>query len=261
MKEIAIVCDSSVSFTKEEIKKYDVYVIPNLIIHNNKTYRDQVDINNNDIVKLLNKKQKLTSSQANLGNIVETLERVKEKKYDHVFILTIASVLSGAHNSFALAATQVKLENYTHLDTQSVAGPVQQAVRAIREMNQSGNSIEEITNYLEYLFNDQVSYLFPKSLDQIVASGRVSKAGAKLASLLKIKPIVYLYPKSKSIEKLGIARTDARAFQIIVNHFKKHNVTPKDYDLYILDIDAVKEANKFKDYLFKKLGEFKHYDV
>lgn len=261
MKKIAIVCDSSVAFTDEQIKKYDVDVIPNLIIHKDKSYRDQIDINQEEIIKLLNNKEKITSSQANLGTIVEKLEDIKLKNYDYIFILTLGSVLSGAFNSFSLAAEQAKLENYSIIDTHSIAGPVQEGVRAIRSMNKSGASIQAIEKHLHYLFSDQVSYLFPKSLDQIVASGRVSKAGAKLVSLLKIKPIVYFYPKSKSIEKLGIARTDTRAFQTIVKHFNKHHVTPEKYNLYILEIDALEEANKFKDHLFKTLGEFNYHHI
>ena len=261
MKRIAIVCDSSISFTKEEIKKFDVHIVPNLIIHKNKTYLDQIDINDEEVAELLKNKEILTTSQANLGTIINTLETVKKGNYDYTFILSIASVLSGAHNSFNIALNTVGLKNYELVDTHSIGGPVQQGVKAIRKLNSTGSSIIEISNYLKFLFENQISYLFPKSLHQIVASGRLSKSSGKIVSLLKIKPVVYLNKRGKTIETLSISRTNKRAFDKIIQDFKKNNVTADSYDLYLLNSNALNEANNFKNQLSSQLGDFDYYHV
>lgn len=256
MKKIAIISDSSISFTKEEAKKWDVYILPNVIIHNDESYLDQITITNKEINHLLREKERITTSQANIGTMTEMLKKIQRKNYDHIIILTIASVLSGVYNGFVQASKFVALENFTIIDTHSIAGPVQQAVRAIRQMNANGYNIQEILDYLEFLFKNQVSYLYPKSLDQIVASGRVSKTASKIASFLRIKPIVYLSKTGDKIDRFGIARTDERAFDKIIEHFKKHKVTPEKYDLFLLENENIKQANTFKESLFKKLGEF-----
>lgn len=261
MKKIAIVCDSSVSFTKEETEKFDVYIVPNVIIHNDEAYLDQITITNEEINHLLREKEKVTTSQANIGDMTKILEKVKEKNYDYVFILSVASILSGVYNGFVQAAEIVGLKNYTIIDTHSIAGPVQQGVRAIRHMNQDKHSIQEILDYLDLLFKNQVSYLYPESLDQIVASGRVSKAASKLVSFLRIKPIVYLSKTGNSIDRFGMARTDNRAFDKIITHFKKHNISPKTHDLFLLENENIEQANAFKERLFNKLGEFKYHSV
>lgn len=261
MNNIAIVCDSSVSFTEEEIKEYQVYVIPNLIMYDNKTYHDQVDINEAEVLNLLRDKAQLTTSQANLGTIIDTFKIIKNEDYDFIYILTLASELSGVFNSFSLAAEQAELEKYKIIDTHSIAGPVQQGVRAIRKLNNSGNSLEEISNYLKFLFENQVSYLFPKSLDQIVASGRLSKAAGKVVSLLKIKPVVYFARTSNSIDILGVSRTNKKAFEKIIKDFEKNKIKPEDYDLYLLDSDAKDQMNAFKDYLFNKIGNFNYHSI
>lgn len=261
MKKIAIISDSSISFTKEEAKKWDVYILPNVIIHNDESYLDQITITNKEINHLLREKERITTSQANIGTMTEMLKKIQRKNYDHIIILTIASVLSGVYNGFVQASKFVALENCTIIDTHSIAGPVQQAVRAIRQMNANGYNIQEILDYLEFLFKNQVSYLYPKSLDQIVASGRVSKTASKIASFLRIKPIVYLSKTGDKIDRFGIARTDERAFDKIIEHFKKHKVTPEKYDLFLLENENIEQANKFKERLFKKLGEFKYHMV
>lgn len=261
MKKIAIVCDSSVSLTKEEIEELDVYVIPNTIIHNGESYFDQITITHKEINELLRKKEKLTTSQANIGSMTKLLKKVKAKNYDHIIMLSIASVLSGVYNSMMQAAKLAELENYTVIDTHSIAGPVQQGVRAIRSMNKNQYSIQEILDYLHRLFKNQVSYLYPESLDQIVASGRVSKTASKIVSFLRIKPIVYLSQTGNEIERFGMARTDERAFDKIIKHFKKYNISPEKHDLYLLENENIKQALAFKDQLFEKLGAFKYHTV
>ncbi|NLC54529.1 MAG: DegV family protein [Erysipelothrix sp.] len=261
MKKIVIVTDSSVSFTDAQIKQYDVYIVPNLIIHNEETYLDQETITNEDIYKLLENHETVTTSQPNIGTMIETFEEIIAKGYEHIIILTIASNLSGGFNAFHQAARQINLENYTIVDSHSIGGIAQQGVRAIRKLNEEGKSLEEILAFLDTLFKNQTSYLYPKTLDQIIASGRLSKTAGRIASFLKIKTVVYFGEKDQAIERLGVARTDNRIFDTIVKHFKENNVSPKTHDLYLLESRALEQVEKFKDYLYKELGEFKSYTV
>ncbi|MDE8165047.1 DegV family protein, partial [Erysipelothrix rhusiopathiae] len=49
MKKLAIVCDSSVCFTPEKIKKYNVFIAPLTLIHNNTEYLDQETISKEEV--------------------------------------------------------------------------------------------------------------------------------------------------------------------------------------------------------------------
>ena len=85
MQNIAIICDSSVSFTPEQVKEFDVYIAPLTITHNNVAYIDQVTITQSEVNELLRNKQIVTTSQPNLGTMIDILTEVKEKNYDHTF--------------------------------------------------------------------------------------------------------------------------------------------------------------------------------
>lgn len=261
MKKIAIVCDSSVSFTKDEVAKYDVYIAPLTITHNNQSYIDQETITKDEVNDLLRQKQIITTSQPNIGRMMDIFEEIKSKDYDYTIVLSIGTALSGSYGAFNHAAQEVKLENYTVINTYSITGPVQQGVRAIRKMNAEGSSIEEILDYLYYIYDNQVSYVYPHTLDQVVLSGRMSKAASKIASLLKVKPILHLENKAESIEALGIARTDRRIFKLLVEDFVKHNVSPLTHDLYLLESEGMETLESFRDYLFDKMGEFEYYII
>lgn len=261
MQNIAIICDSSVSFTPEQVKEFDVYIAPLTITHNNIAYIDQVTITQNEVNDLLRNKQIVTTSQPNLGTMIDILTEVKAKQYDHVFILSIGTALSGSYPAFLHAVNDVEIDNVTVINTYSITGPVQQGVRAIRDMNQKGKSIKEIEDYLDYLFSNQVNYVYPHTLDQVVMSGRMSRRAQKVASLLRVKPILVLENKGESIEKLGLGRTDKKVFQLLVDDFIKYNVTPQTHDLYLLESEGMDTLIAFRDFLFDKLGEFHYYVI
>ncbi|CAM3672678.1 DegV family protein [Erysipelothrix urinaevulpis] len=260
MKKIAIVLDSSVSFTQDQIEDYDVYIAPLTITHNNVSYIDQVTITKEEVNNLLREHQLLTTSQPSIGTMIEIFEDIKEKDYDYTFVLSIGTALSGSFNAFNHAAAEAGLSNFEVINTYSITGPVQQGVKAIRSM-QDHESIENISNTLHSIFDNQVSYIYPKTLDQVVLSGRMSKTASRIANMLRVKPVLHLENKAESIEVLTIARTDRRAFKALVDDFIKHKVDPFTHDLYLLESEGMETLEKFKDYVSDKMGEFETYII
>ncbi|WP_323615740.1 DegV family protein [Erysipelothrix rhusiopathiae] len=256
MKKIAIICDSSVSFTQAEIETFGVYIAPLTIIHNNTVYIDQVTITENQVNDLLRNHEVVKTSQPNLGTIYELFEKVMREGYDHIFALSIGTALSGTYSSMEMVRQDLKIENMSVINTHSITGPVQQAVAAIRKMNEEDYSVEQIEVYLDHFFSNQISYIYPQSLDQVIASGRVSKTAAKVASLLKIKPVLYLENKGESIEKLGVARSERRIFSLLVNDLVHHDVKPDTHDIYLLHSEGLDTLKRFQDFLTESLGPF-----
>lgn len=261
MKKIAIVCDSSVSLTNEQVKEFDVHIAPLIITNNNVSYVDGVDITNIELNNMLRNHEKVTTSQPSIGGIIEILETLRNENYDHIFILSIGTSLSGAMSGFTHAVNEVAMDNITLYNTNSITGPVQQGVRAIRSLNEQGKTIDEIKTTLESIFSDQISYLYPENLHQVIQSGRVSRASATVASLLRVRVLLCLDNDAEAIEKLAIARSNKKIFEAIINDFKRNFVTPQTHDVYLLESEGMATLLEFKDYLFEAMGEFKHYFV
>lgn len=261
MKKIAIITDSSVSFTNQEVIDFDVHIAPLTITHNGISYTDGVDITNIELNEMLRRHEKVTTSQPNIGTIINILEECKQGDYDHVFILSIGTALSGAYGAFQHALNEVPMDNATLVNTYSITGPVQQMVRAIRQYNSEGRSIEDMTRKIYEIVDDQVSYLYPESLAQVIQSGRVSKASATVASLLRVNVLLCLKNKDDAIEKLALARTHKKIFQAIVDDFIANNVTNKTHDIYLLESEGMERLLEFKSYLTEKMGEFKSHMV
>ena len=234
MKKIAIVCDSSVALTEEQIKELGVYVAPLSIIYNNKEYLDQVEITRDKIVELLNSGTLLSTSQPNLGVIITLLEEVKEKNYDHVFILSLTSALSGTYSAFQHAIKKVDLENYSLIDTMTLCGPIQEGIKVVRKLNKDGVEPEAIKSYLNNdYFRNTESYIYPLTLEQLKRSGRISKSAALLASMMKVKPLLKIDNHGEKIEKFKTTRTEQKIIEEIIKDLKAHNVNPKEHVIYL----------------------------
>lgn len=258
MKNIAIVTDSSVSFTKEQIKERQLYVVPLTIIYGDQELFDQVNISTEQVRNILLNDELLSTSQPNIGTLIDIFNEIKEKQYDHIFILPLSHHLSGTFNSFKQAVEQVDLNNYTLIETETLVGPVQRAVDLILKLNKEGKSIQEIIFSLNRLFNHTESYVLPKTLKQLKASGRISKSAATMASLLKIKPVLKLENKGTTIEKFATARTENKAMMTIVKDLIKNDITPKTHVLNLLHSEAESEIHTLLNLIEQEIGSFEY---
>jgi DegV family protein with EDD domain len=256
MKKIAIVVDSSASFTPKEIQETGVYVAPLTIIYDTKEYVDQVTITNDKVADLLKDNAVITTSQPNLGTLITLFEELKSKNYDHIIALPLSRHLSGTYDAFAHAAKEVGLSNLTMVDTLTLVGVIQHAVHKIIALNKEDKDLDAILAALQNIWDNTESYLIPKTLKQLKASGRISPAAGTLASLLRIKPILKLWNKGETIDKFDTARTDAKAYDIVIQDLIKNNVSPKTHKLYFLEAKGEAELNAFKTALESKLGVF-----
>src|SRR5699024_9175333 len=160
MKKIAIVCDSSISLTPAEIEKNGVYVAPLTIIHNGKEYLDQITITSEEVNDLIRDKQTLTTSQPNLGYMIDLYEQLKEKDYYHIFCLPLTRHLSGTHRTFVQAKDEVGLDNMTVVDTLTLVSPIQRMIDVIISSNEQGDSIESIEEKLQRMIDNTESYVY-----------------------------------------------------------------------------------------------------
>lgn len=255
MRKIAIVTDSSVSFNEEQLKETGTVTVPLTIIHDGTEYLDEITITKEEVNDLLRDNAVLTTSQPNLGLMIEAFEKIKEEKYDYVFVVPLTHHLSGTHRTFLQALEEVQLDNVTIFESETLIGVIQHAIFLIKKLNDEGKSIEEIEASVNDLFKKNESYVIPETLKQLKASGRISKGAATMASLLKIKPILKLENGGTTIDKFATARTDAKAYAIIIEDMIKHGVTPETHELYYAHSEGLHTVEKFHKAVKESIGD------
>ncbi|CAM3702309.1 DegV family protein [Erysipelothrix urinaevulpis] len=258
MKNIAIICDSSVALTQKQANEMGIYIAPLTIIHSDKEFSDQIDISHEEVSELIRNKVSLKTSQPNLGTMINILNNVKEKDYDHIFVLSLTSSLSGTYASFQYALNEVQLDNLSLIDTQSLAGPVQEAIKHIRFLNENHWEPQAITDYLDNVFfKNTESYVYPENLEQLKQGGRISKPAATLASMLKIKVLLKLSNHGDTIDKFKTTRTEQKLIDEIINDLKKNNINPQEHVLYLPHLEADRVVEELIKQIREKIGDFK----
>lgn len=256
MQNIKILSDSSISIDKNDPLYNQVTLIPLSIIHNNNQYLDQIDLSSEDVNNLIRDNQMIQTSQPSIGKAIEVLEDIEPKNYDHIYIVSVSSKLSGTINSITQAVEHLGLNNVSIIDTMSVAGPAYFVAKTINEMNKQGKSNAEILHAVNKSLEDTTSFVYPETLEQLKRGGRISKGAATLASLLKIKPILVLENKGETIEKFATARTESKVYDKMVEELVKNNIKPETHELYYLENVAKDKVETLDNLITDNIGKF-----
>ena len=256
MQKLAIVVDSSIALTVEQQKAIeDLFVAPLSIIHDNKEYTDQIDITVEEVQGILSKNQLIQTSQPSVGVVMELYEKIQALDYDHIFVLSLASQLSGTYNSFATAAKAMSKHNITIIDSGTLAGVIQEAIKVLKNLNAKGLSISDIEQEMIKYFKETTSYLYPENLKQLKASGRISPGAAAVASLLKMKVLLRLENHGSTFEKFETARTDKKVFASFIEDLNAAGFDPKLHTVYILHSLNEQGAENIKQLFIETYGD------
>ena len=109
VEKIAVITDSCADIPKELQERYNIYVLPLLIICKDGEYRDGVDITAQDIYEKL--KTELPKTSTPKGEEIENLFIQLEKNgYKKAIAIMLSGGLSGTANHVRLAAEESNLE-------------------------------------------------------------------------------------------------------------------------------------------------------
>ncbi|KIM14028.1 DegV family protein [Mycoplasma capricolum] len=225
--KIAVLTDSS--FDGKVSDYQDLYVIPLMIVtQDNQTYYDDENLSKDKFYNLLNT-QVLKTSQTTPGDMLKMWDELLTK-YDQVVFLPISKGLSGQYNTFKmLQQTEEKYENKVFVcDTSAVSVVMQEVVNRVFMWIKENKTGQEISELVEKLADDFLTYIIPKNLDTLKQGGRISPAAAALAKILKITPILKY---DGSIDKQSTARTFKKALKESLNLLKEQIQGLKTIDI------------------------------
>lgn len=245
MKKYLIVTDSTSALSLERAKKLKIELVPLSVILNGKQYKDHYEISKEELYAELAKDEVPTTSQPSVGYIEELMKTWQKDRYDAIIVITCSSGLSGTYQSFHMAKEELKIQNIYLIDSRSVGAPIMDMVIHAKKMADEGKDVEEILSKIETKCKNTYSFLLPKDLEQLKKGGRISPVAANMASLLKIKPLLYLADNGNVVDKFTMARTELKIFNAAVDQFIKEGVTKATHKLYISHAANLDAANRF----------------
>src|SRR3990172_4334223 len=144
MSQVAIVTDSTTYFPKEYIEQYNLSIAPQVLIWDNKTYRDGIDIQPEEFYRKLKTATVMpTTSQATVQAFNEIYEDLVGKGYDEILTITLSSDLSGTMDSATQARQNYPGASIEIVDSRTTAMALWFQVLSVARAAKEGASLAE----------------------------------------------------------------------------------------------------------------------
>lgn len=251
--KIAVLTDSAANLSKEFIKKHkNLFVVPLMIVIDEKEYRDQVEISASEVYDKLDFANVSTSLPAN-EDLMKTLVEIKKQGYTHVIVINISSGLSGTFNSFRLALEEEKDLKIIHYDSKTLGAEQGFLVEYALELIDKNTPLKEYLNLLEKLRKeDTIAFYTINTLKYLRRGGRIGRVEGTLGDILRIKPIITVNEEGVYVtlsKAFGMKRSLLRMKSILIDKYNKDQI-----DLVIHYGNNEDSAKELADKLKKDLN-------
>jgi DegV family protein with EDD domain len=207
---VKIVTDSVADIPPTVTAELGITIIPVLVRFGEETYRDGIDITNDQFYeRLVSSKVMPTTSVPSMDMFARTYARLAEET-DEILVIMLSSKLSGLHNA-ALQSVGL-LESKCRIEVvDSGCAVMAQGFVVIKaaQAAQAGANLDEILEIVRSnLPRTEIRAAFD-TLEYLKRGGRIGKAQALMGSVLKVNPIITI--KDGLVEPAGRARSRAKA--------------------------------------------------
>jgi DegV family protein with EDD domain len=249
---LKIVMDSACEIPEEWQSEFDVAVIPINIQFENKTYRQGIDLSNDDFYRLADSSGVIPkTSQPTPQQFVEFYKRIAQAG-DTILSMHVTSKLSGTFNSAILAAQELRNKiNVIPFDSRAGSAAVGFMCKEARQLDRAGATIQAILARLEIIRQNVNIVLTLDSLEYAKRSGRVKALPAALAALINIKPIIIL--KDGVLDMKEKVRTRQRAVNRVLEIIQQR-VDNQLVNVAVVHAQSLDAASQ----LMKKVNETLH---
>ena len=209
---VKIVTDSTCDVPPHLMKELGITVVPVYTVFGDKSYRDRVDINDDEFYyKLTHDSIHPTTSVPTPKDFADVYNRLAEQT-DEIVSVHLTSRESGTYNSAVLGKELVtKKCRVEVIDSLSVSlGCGLLVLEAAREAK-AGASLERVSELVRQAVPKVHLLILVDTLKYVVRGGRLSKAHGIIGAVIKVKPMLTL--KEGDLSLVGVARTKAKAVE------------------------------------------------
>lgn len=195
---LGIICDSATDMPAELSMKNFIEVIPLRVILGEKSYRDNIEINEATLLNFM-KEDFAKTSLPSYEEVEKGFLKLIENGYDEILSINISSGLSGTYNLFKLVARDVSIKHpevrIECFDTLSISiGSGLYVYKAV-QLLESKKNLDYILSELARYRNGKITgfFIIP-TLKFLKAGGRIGRVSATIGDVLNLKPVISVDP-------------------------------------------------------------------
>lgn len=240
--KVALITDSTCDIPQAWREKYDIDVVPLTIIFGDRQYKDGVDLAPEEFYEILQQTKVFPStSQPAPGAFLAAYRAAAEKGYTEALVITISSAMSGTIQSARQAAAESPIPVRLLDSKTNSMGLGWQVIAAARE-REAGGDVDAMIQTAEQVRDSMVYIITLDTMEFLAKGGRIGTATKFLESIIKIKPLISVNPKTGSVIPSIPARSRQHAIEGVVREFFNRVDTHAPMHITVLHNAALPEA-------------------
>jgi DegV family protein with EDD domain len=213
-RSFAVVTDSTADLPDEWRDRHDVEVVPLKVLFGKETFRDRVDMSNEEFFRRLAASDTLpTTSAPSPGDFAEVYRRLA-KDHDGCISIHIGAQLSATVEAARVGAQAVDGFRVEVIDSQTVSMPIAFLCQVAAECD----SLDQAARAVQHRVPKSRVLALLDTLRYLEMGGRLSRAQAMIGSMLDLKPLLLV--ADAQIKPVDRVRTRARAIPRMVGYFE-----------------------------------------
>ena len=253
MAKIALVTDSTGYIPQDLVEKYNITVVPLVLIWGKEIFEDGVTIMPTEFYARLKKATVMpTSSQATVGKFHEVFEKLLSQDYE-ILAMVISSKLSGTMNSAIQARESLPAGAPIHIvDSNSTAMAMGFQVLSVARAIEQGASMQDCLSLAEKAVQSTGVVFAVDTLEFLHRGGRIGGGSRFLGTALNIKPILEL--RDGKVESLERVRTRKKSLARLIELVEEKADGKRPLRLATLHANAPEEARELLAQASTQLG-------
>jgi DegV family protein with EDD domain len=237
-----VVTDSVATVPESLVRELGIHVVPIMLNHNGRSYRDGVDLTPSEFYQLLRTSEHPpTSSTPSVGDIAKVYETAARDSAGVVGI-HVTSELSAVYETAVLAGQTVEAPVRvvdSRWATMAQGFVVVEAARSAA----AGADLDEVAARATEMTSRVHFFAFFETLEYLHRGGRIGGAAALLGSALQFKPIIHLV--DGQVAPFAKPRTRRRATQTLLD-IMAEQVDNRPVHAAVLHADSVADAEQLR---------------
>ncbi len=235
---IKIVADSTCNLSEAVLQEFDIRIAPIAIQFGQETFEEGINIDRDTFYRKIEQLGMIpTSSQPSPAWFARYYE---ELKGDSVLVITVTRKHSGTFESAIMAKSMTPQTDVEVFDSGSISLGTGWMVLEAARMAKAGAMLPDILRRLEAIRSKSMLYLTPLTLKYLQMSGRVGRLQGAIASMLQVKPIIYL--EDGALEAGENVRTRSKSLARLLELLELHLGRDEPVNLAVIHARAEADA-------------------
>lgn len=246
-RRVAVVTDSTAYLPPELVQKYDIHVVPQILMLDGKTWRDGVDIDPPAFYELLRSSRNFpTTSQASRVDF-QNLFTELSPQVEGIAAILISTEVSGTIDSARAAVEDLPDVPIEILDSRGTSMKLGFPVLAAARVAAAGGDLPAVIEAARTLIPKIRLYFVVDTLEYLHRGGRIGGASKLLGSALNLKPILEFW--DGTVQPVAKIRTRRKALDKVYDLVEEQLAGKDNVHMAVLDVASPEEAAEFMEQL------------